>query len=112
MLTGGQTPYLPTGMSGTPKYDLPGHEVRKYHEATYGTLKDFGYNDFDFLWKAPDFDADAWVDLFDRAGAKFTGSMGEHADGFALWDSQLTEWDAVDKGPGSDVVGAMEKAVR
>lgn len=90
----------------------PGHDMRRHHEATYGPLDEFGYKDFIPLWKGEDFDAKEWVDLFARSGAKFVGSMGEHADGFALWDSQLTEWDAVDKGPHRDIVREMERAVR
>ena len=90
----------------------PGHDARRHHEATYGPLNEFGYKDFIPQWKAPDFDAEAWVGLFQEAGARFVASMGEHADGFALWDSDLTEWDAVDKAPGIDVVGQIRDAVR
>ena len=38
--------------------------------------------------------------------------MAEHCDGFAFWDSALTQWDSADKGPKRDVVGEMEKAIR
>ena len=90
----------------------PGHDMRRHHEATYGPLDEFGYKDFIPMWKGEQFDAANWVDLFKRSGAKFVGSMGEHADGFALWDSKLTEWDAVDKGPRRDIVAEMERATR
>jgi len=29
-----------------------------------------------------------------------------------MWDSDLTEWDAKDKGPGRDIVGELATAVR
>ena len=36
----------------------------------------------------------------------------EHHDGWANWDSDLTPWNAVDKGPKRDLVGDLGKAVR
>jgi len=89
-----------------------GHEINKYHKKKYGTLDEFGYKDFIPMFKAENFDADAWADLFVKAGAKFAGPVAEHADGFAMWNSDLTRWDAADMGPRQDIVGKMEKAIR
>jgi len=89
-----------------------GNKIRKYHEETYGNLKEFGYKDFIPMFTAEKFDADKWAELFKKAGAQFAGPVAEHADGFAMWDSKLTEWDAMDMGPKRDIVGEMEKAVR
>jgi alpha-L-fucosidase len=58
------------------------------------------------------FDADAIVKLYQDSGARFVGFTAEHADGFAMWDSELTEWDAVDMGPKRDIIGLMEKATK
>ncbi|SHK67854.1 alpha-L-fucosidase [Reichenbachiella agariperforans] len=88
------------------------HPVRKHHEETYGSLDEFGYKDFIPMFTASQFDADEWAELFKKSGAQFAGPVAEHADGFAMWDSQLTEWDAVDMGPKRDIVGEMEKAIR
>jgi alpha-L-fucosidase len=38
--------------------------------------------------------------------------VAEHHDGFAMWDSDLTEWDAKDKGPKRDIIGELGEAVR
>ena len=89
-----------------------GHDINKYHKETYGNLDTFGYKDFIPMFKAEKFDADVWADLFVKAGAQFAGPIAEHADGFAMWDSDLTEWDAKDMGPKIDVVGEMEKAIK
>ncbi|CDF79859.1 alpha-L-fucosidase (GH29) [Formosa agariphila KMM 3901] len=89
-----------------------GHPVNKHHIETYGSLDKFGYKDFIPMFKAEKFDADVWADLFVKAGAQFAGPIAEHADGFAMWDSKLTTWDAKDMGPKIDVVGAMEKAIK
>jgi len=88
------------------------HEIHKYHVGKYGPLDEFGYKDFIPLFTARNFNADKWVNLFQKAGAKFVGPVTEHADGFAMWDSKLTKWDASDMGPERDIVGEMENAVR
>ncbi|BAX78456.1 alpha-L-fucosidase [Labilibaculum antarcticum] len=107
-------------------YSVPAHEtewysmrmyqkdspIRKYHEDTYGDLKEFGYKDFIPMFTAEKFNADEWAKLFKDAGAQFAGPVAEHADGFAMWDSELTKWDAKDMGPKRDIVGEMAKAVR
>lgn len=89
-----------------------GHPSHVEHEANYGPVSKFGYKDLVPLFKAEKFNADAWVDLFVEAGARFAGPVGEHSDGFAMWDSEVNPWNAVDKGPNRDVVGEMETAVR
>ena len=89
-----------------------GHPIRAYHEQTYGSLDQFGYKDFIPMFTAEKFNADEWVDLFVKAGAQFAGPVAEHADGFAMWDSEITEWNSVKMGPKRDIVGEMEKAVK
>ncbi|WP_066213967.1 alpha-L-fucosidase [Flammeovirga sp. MY04] len=89
-----------------------GHPVRKYHEETYGPLSEFGYKDFIPQFTGEHFDAEEWAKLFKEAGAQFAGPVAEHADGFAMWDSELTDWDAVQMGPKKDIVGEMAKAVK
>ncbi len=113
--------YFHWGPYSVPAYDfewysrlmyIDGHDINEYHKKTYGPPEEFGYKDFIPMFKGEHFDADEWVDLFVKAGAKFIGPVTEHADGFAMWDSDLTKWDARDMGPKIDVVGEMEKAVR
>jgi len=89
---------------GTPQYE--------YHVKTYGHPTAFGYKDFIPQFTAEKFDPDAWAELFKRAGARFAGPVAEHHDGFAMWDSQLTEWNAARMGPKRDVVGELAAAIR
>ncbi len=79
-----------------------GEKIYDYHQKTYG--KGFDYHDFIPMWKAPRFNAKAWVDLFENAGAKIIGSIAEHHDGFSLWDSKVNVWNSVKMGPKIDVV--------
>ena len=84
----------------------------EYHRAVYGPQSKFGYKDFIPRFTMAKFDPDAWADLFVRAGARYVVPVAEHSDGFAMYDSKLTLWDAARMGPKRDLVAALEKAVR
>ncbi len=87
-------------------------EYRKWHEENYGPLSEFGYKDYIPLFKAENFDADEWAELFRNAGARFAGPVAEHHDGFAMWDSRWSEWNAAKMGPKRDIVGELGKAIK
>jgi len=89
---------------GTPQYE--------HHVKIYGHLSKFGYKDFIPMFKAEKFDPDEWAELFKKAGAQFAGPVGEHHDGFSMWDSQVNEWNVAKMGPKRDVVGELERAIR
>ena len=94
-----------------PEYENGGR-FYEHHIETYGPLDKFGYKDFIPMFTAEKFNAAEWAELFKKAGAKFAGPVSEHADGFAMWDSDLTEWDAKDKGPKRDIMGELSKEIR
>ena len=89
-----------------------GTEQYKHHVSNYGPPSEFGYKDFIPMFKAERFDPYEWAELFKKAGAQFAGPVAEHHDGFSMWDSELTDWNAAKMGPGRDVVGELEKAIR
>lgn len=80
------------------------NEVFTYHKANWGDQKDFGYKDFIPMFKAENFDANAWISLFKKAGARYVVPVAEHHDGFAMYNSQHTRWNSVDMGPNRDVL--------
>ncbi len=90
----------------------PNSPERAYHEATYGPLEKFGYKDFIPMFTGAKFDADAWADLFRRAGARFAGPVAEHHDGFSMWDTAYSEWNAAKMGPKRDIVGELSVAIK
>ncbi len=90
----------------------PGSEENKHHSATYGPLDKFGYKDFIPMFKAEHFAPAAWARLFKEAGAKYVVPVAEHHDGFAMYDSGLSDWTAAKMGPRRDVIGELAKAVR
>ena len=91
---------------------VQGSAAFQHHLASYGPQTKFGYKDFIPLFRAEHFDPDAWVDLFARAGAKYVVPVAEHCDGFAMYNSSFTDWDAAKMGPHRDVVGDLERATR
>ncbi|WP_159520268.1 alpha-L-fucosidase [Sunxiuqinia indica] len=89
-----------------------GSDIYEHHLDTYGHPSEFGYHDFVPMFKAEKFDPEAWAELFKKAGAKFAGPVAEHSDGFSMWASNITPWNAMDKGPHQDIVGELEKTIR
>ncbi len=90
----------------------PDSDEYKHHLATYGPVDKFGYKDFVPMFKAEHFDPAAWARLFKEAGAKYVVPVAEHHDGFAMYDSGLSDWTAAKMGPHRDVIGDLAKAVR
>lgn len=86
------------------------HPAYEYHRKTWG--EDFEYEDFIPLWKAENWNPDEWADLFKRAGANYVIPVGEHHDGFPLWDSKLTDWNAARMGPERDLIAELGESVR
>ena len=89
---------------GTPQYD--------HHCRTYGPPQRFGWKDFIPMFSAERFDPDEWAEIFKDSGAQYAGPVGEHHDGFCMWDTQYSEWNAAKMGPRRDVVGALEQSFR
>ena len=90
----------------------PESEEYKHHMATYGPVDKFGYKDFIPMFKAEHYDPAAWAELFKKAGAKYVVPVAEHHDGFAVYDSGLSDWTAAKMGPHRDLIGDLSKAVR
>lgn len=88
------------------------HPAYAYHRQYFGSQKDFGYKDFIPRFSAEHFNAEEWAELFVKAGARFAGPVAIHADGFAMWNSQLTPWNATKHGPKRDIVKELELAIK
>ncbi|MDR2120972.1 MAG: alpha-L-fucosidase [Tannerella sp.] len=88
-----------------------GSKEYNHHVSTYGDHTRFGYKDFIPMFKAEKFDAAEWAALFREAGARYVVPVAEHHDGYAMYDSDLNEWNAVKTGPGKDIIGLLKQAV-
>lgn len=90
-------------MKGSPEYE--------HHLKTYGPHSRFGYKDFIPMFTADAFDADAWAELFEKAGARYCIPVAEHHDGFQMYKSDISHWNAYEMGPRRDVLGELCEAL-
>lgn len=86
--------------------------LSREHQRKWGSQREFGYKDFIPLFKAEHFDPQAWAALFKEAGARYVIPTAEHHDGFAMYESKLTKWNAKQMGPKRDIIGELGEAVR
>ncbi len=84
----------------------------KHHLETYGKHTEFGYKDFIPMFTADKFDPDAWAELFAQAGAKYVVPVAEHHDGFQMYESEISHWNAAEMGPRRDVLGQLKESCR
>src|SRR5256886_14602521 len=75
-------------------------ETRPINRTDYAKLPNF-FNPLKF-------DPAAWVALAKTAGMKYITITSKHHDGFAMFDSKLTDWNVVARTPyGKDVIGML-----
>ncbi|MFZ1973770.1 MAG: alpha-L-fucosidase [Candidatus Acidiferrales bacterium] len=82
------------------------------HIQKYGPQDKFGYKDLIPLFRAEKWDPADWAKLFKAAGARYVIPVAEHHDGFAMYDSALSDWSAAKMGPRRDVISELSRAVR
>ncbi|WP_228486749.1 alpha-L-fucosidase [Paludibaculum fermentans] len=87
-------------------------KIFQQHVQKYGPQSKFGYKDFIPMFKAEKYDPQAWATLFKKSGARFVMPVAEHHDGFQMYGSDLSDWNAAKMGPKRDVVGDLAKEVR
>ena len=69
------------------------------------------YREFSKEFNPVKFDAMAWAKLAKDAGMKYIVITAKHHDGFALFPSDVTDWDIADSTPyRKDLLGPLEKA--
>ena len=84
----------------------------KHHLEKYGPQNKFGYKDFIPMFRAEKFNAEQWVELFKKAGAKYVVPVAEHHDGFAMYKTALSKSNAFEMGPKRDIIGELAAASR
>ena len=89
-------------IQGTPQY--------LYHIRHYGHPSKFGYKDICALWKAENFDPDALMDRYVKAGARYFVAQAMHHDHFYNYDSAINPMNSVKVGPHKDICALWKAA--
>ena len=89
---------------------LKGSPAYLHHKKVYGGVEKFPYKNFVPQFKAEKFNADEWLDIFQKSGAKYIMPVGEHHDGFKMYKSSLNRWNAAEMGPHRDVLQELHEA--
>lgn len=89
---------------------IQGSREYEHHIKTYGSQKEFGYKDFIPMFKAEKFEPEKWAELFEEAGAKYVVPVAEHHDGFQMYDSEVSDWNAAKMGPCRNTLGELNEA--
>lgn len=89
---------------------IAGSPTWERHQRLYGAGT--SYEDLAELWDASAFDADAFVGELVDAGARYIVPTTKHHEGFCLWDTDTTGFNAVARGPGRDLIAEFHDATR
>lgn len=69
------------------------------------------YEKFSRQFNPTEYDADEWARIAKDAGMRYIIITSKHHDGFALWDSEVSEYDAVDfAAVGKDLLAELKAA--
>lgn len=85
-------------------------EEYRHHIQIYGPHTEFGYKEFIPQFTAEKFDAKEWIQLFKEAGATYFFPVAEHHDGFQMYQSELSNYNAVQMGPHRDILQELKEA--
>ena len=112
--------FIHYGVFTVPAYDTEWYPRQMYvkdskayrrHLETYGKHTDFGYKDFIPMFRAEHFDPDRWASVFRAAGAQYVIPVAEHHDGFQMYASDLSSFNAADMGPKRNILGELKESV-
>ncbi len=71
------------------------------------------YEQFPNMFNPQLFDADEWVRMAKDAGMKYIVITSKHHDGFALWDSKVSDYDIMDASPFKrDIIKELSEACK
>ena len=70
------------------------------------------YEAYKDAFRAENFDPDHFIDVAESAGAEYIVITSKHHDGFCLWDTATTDYNAAKSPAGRDILGELAAACR
>jgi alpha-L-fucosidase len=90
-----------------------GSDAYRFHLQKYGHPSRFGFKDVIRQWQAAQWDPDALLALYRKAGARYFVALANHHDNFDLYDSRFQpDWNSTRIGPKKDLIAGWAKAAR
>ncbi|WP_226533375.1 alpha-L-fucosidase [Microbacterium paraoxydans] len=89
---------------------IAGSPTWERHQRMFGPGT--SYEDLADRWDASAFDADAFVGELVGAGARYIIPTTKHHEGFCLWGTETTGFNAVARGPRRDLISEFHDATR
>jgi alpha-L-fucosidase len=115
-----------TGKAALPETKLRAEQAKWFQDSKFGMFIHWGvyavpgrgewvmnkekmtvdeYEKFAEQFNPVEYDPAEWVQIAKNAGMKYIVITSKHHDGFAMWDSKVSNWDIVDRTPyGKDVL--------
>ncbi|MES1200531.1 MAG: alpha-L-fucosidase [Pseudomonadota bacterium] len=91
---------------------VQGDPAYEHHVRTYGHPSVFGFMEVNKLWRAENWDPEALIQRYKRAGAKYFVALANHHDNFDTYNSRHHAWNSVNVGPKRDIIGTWARAAR
>jgi alpha-L-fucosidase len=91
---------------------VQGDPFYEHHVKTWGHPSEFGFMEFNNLWKAEHWDPDALIGLYKAAGARYFVALANHHDNLDTWASRHHPWNTTRVGPRRDIIGTWARAAR
>jgi alpha-L-fucosidase len=107
--------FIHWGVYSVPAGVYKGQEVRGIGEwiMNHAKIPVVEYKKFAKQFNPVKYNPEAWVKMAKDAGMKYIVITSKHHDGFALFNSKVTDWDVVDATPyGKDLLKPLAKACK
>ena len=107
--------FIHWGVYSVPAGTHKGEQIENIGEwiMHYGKIPIAEYQQYSKQFNPVDYDPEAWVLMAKNAGMKYIVITAKHHDGFALFDTAVSDWDIVDATPyGKDLLKPLAEAAR
>ena len=107
--------FIHWGVYAVPAGTHKGEQIENIGEwiMHYGKIPVAEYQQYSKQFNPVDYDPEAWVQMAKDAGMKYIVITAKHHDGFALFDTAVSDWNIVEATPyGKDVLKPLAEAAR